>query len=437
MPIDVSIYDPHEPTIALLPWGNVIEDFLDAIGISFERFCQEMTGGWLFGYVEALKQVGIRSVLICFSANVKRPTRYRHQPTGAVIWALPASSAYLAIRRQMLNPYGFTVQATFGKSKQPWLSPLRDLAPYLATPLRSLTAILKQENCCTLLCQEYEYARFDICIWLGQRLNLPVYASFQGGDFQISHLEKRLRTASMRACAGLIIAPNSEIRRVTERYGVPREKISRIFNPLDLSLWEGGNGAAARYQLGISDSAQVVVWHGRVDLHRKGLDILLEAWQQVSLQRLSRNLCLLLVGTGSDVEALQARIDELQLTNLHWINEYILERARLRDYLYAADLYVLPSRHEGFAVAPLEAMACKLPIVATNISGISDLLEKGEAMGGIIVSKENVCELSRAIGKLLDDDEYRKKLSIRAYQRVSSTFCLKSVGSQLKNFLNL
>jgi hypothetical protein len=39
------------PTIALLPWGDLIEDFLDTIGVSFEAFCNEMTGGWLFGYI--------------------------------------------------------------------------------------------------------------------------------------------------------------------------------------------------------------------------------------------------------------------------------------------------------------------------------------------------------------------------------------------------
>lgn len=184
---------PKASVIALLPWGNVIEDFLDDIDISFEQFCQEMTGGWLFGYIEALIQIGIHSVLICISAQVQTPTRFQHQPTGATIWALPAPQAYLFIHRQMVNPYGFTVKETFGKSKRPWLGPLKEIAPYLATPVRSLTTVLKQENCQAIVCQEYEYARFDICSWLGRRLNLPVYASFQGGDFQTSHLEKRVR----------------------------------------------------------------------------------------------------------------------------------------------------------------------------------------------------------------------------------------------------
>lgn len=48
-----------EPAI-LLHWGNVWEDFLDSIGVSFKAFCNEMTGGWMFGYIEALRR-GLRA----------------------------------------------------------------------------------------------------------------------------------------------------------------------------------------------------------------------------------------------------------------------------------------------------------------------------------------------------------------------------------------
>ncbi len=44
-----------QPTVALLDWSQLLEDFLDNIGVSFEAFCREMTGGWMFGYVEALQ----------------------------------------------------------------------------------------------------------------------------------------------------------------------------------------------------------------------------------------------------------------------------------------------------------------------------------------------------------------------------------------------
>lgn len=426
-------------SIALLPWGNVIEDFLESIDLSLEEFCQEMTGGWLFGYIEALKLVDIATVLICISATVTVPTRRVHKPTGAVIWLIPASPAYLWIHQRLVNPYGWTVEATFGRKKmgmyRPWFICLREIAPYLSTPLKSLSQILKQENCQAILCQEYEYARFDLCTVLGKLLNIPVFASFQGGNFQLTKLEKLGRKFSINACEGVIVATNSEIERLQKHYSLSRAKIAQIFNPLDLSVWQSGDRTATRTELGIPLDAQVVVWHGRIDLHRKGLDILIEAWQKVSNHHPKSNFHLLLVGTGNDAATLHQKIEQMQLPRVHWLDEYILDRQRICNYLKAADIYTLPSRHEGFPVAPLEAMACGLPIVATEVSGIPDILEDNENSGGIRVPCENSTQLALAIERLLEDRELRQLLGENARQRLETHFSLLSVGQKLRNLL--
>src|SRR5436309_95185 len=86
---DLQSATTDQPAIALLPWGNVIEDFLNNIGVSLEAFCNEFTGSWMFGYVDALRQVGVRTVLICMSDRIAVPSRFTHMPTGATICMLP------------------------------------------------------------------------------------------------------------------------------------------------------------------------------------------------------------------------------------------------------------------------------------------------------------------------------------------------------------
>ena len=427
-----------QPTIALLHWGNLIEDFLDTIGISFEKFCTEMTGGWMFGYIDALRLAGVKTVLFCISARVTSPTRYTHTPTGSTICILPAPQTYSAIQQRMVYPYGWTVRDTFGDVgaiHYPFFAFLRNIAPYLATPLKTLANELRNEGCSAILCQEYEYARFDACVLLGKIIGLPVFATFQGGDFQVSGLERPLRPLTMAASAGLIIATQTEVQRVQSRYGVPTDKIAPIFNPLDLKMWQGGDRLTTRTALGISPEAQVVVWHGRVEIYRKGLDILMQAWQKICCDRPDQELKLLLVGTGSDAEKLQSQISQLQLPGIIWINEYILDRKVILNYLKAADLYTLPSRHEGFPVAPLEAMACGLPIVATDAPGVPDILDKGEQSGGLLVPRENPTALATAIGQILDDQTWQLKLGQLAQKRVETCFSLEAVGQQLRDFL--
>lgn len=89
--------------VALIPWGDVWDDFLDSVGVSLEAFCEDGIGGWLLGYMEALRLAGIRTVLILMSARIEKALRVQHRATGATISVLPAPRSYRAIRRQFAN----------------------------------------------------------------------------------------------------------------------------------------------------------------------------------------------------------------------------------------------------------------------------------------------------------------------------------------------
>jgi glycosyltransferase involved in cell wall biosynthesis len=432
---------PQAPAIALLPWGNVLEDFLDTIGISLETFCNEFTGSWMFGYVDALRQVGLRTVLICVSARVTVPSRVMHVPTGATICLLPVPKTYRLIRGKMANPYGRTVKQVFGDIQPgrifllPVLSALKEVALYLATPLRLVAHEIRRERCIAILCQEYEYPRFDLCVLLGRLMALPVFATFQGGDYQRGRLEHYLRPHALRACAGLIIATQGEARRVQARYGFSPAKLKQIFNPIDLQTWKPMDRGEARAALGIPMDARVVVWHGRVSIWQKGLDILLEAWDQICRPGTERDLRLLIVGAGNDSERLHRRIAEMQLSGVLWLDEFMNDRNAIRRCLSAGDVYVFPSRHEGFPVSVIEAMACGLPVVATEAQGIPDILMGGELSGGLVVPQEDSAALAQALGRVLEDEAWSRELGRRARHRAETRFSHKTVGRQLRDFL--
>jgi hypothetical protein len=144
---------------------------------------------------------------------------------------------------------------------------LKNVAPYLATPLRVLARELRREGCAVILCQEYEYARFDACVLLGRLMRLPVFATFQGGDSQMSRLESPLRPLALRACAGLVVATQTEAERVHARYHLPPHKLARIFNPIDLFMWDPVDRGQARAALGIPLNCRVVMCHVCIDIY--------------------------------------------------------------------------------------------------------------------------------------------------------------------------
>jgi glycosyltransferase involved in cell wall biosynthesis len=430
-----------QPTIALLPWGNVLEDFLDTVGISLKTFCNEFTGSWMFGYIDALRHVGVRTVLICISAQVAMPTRFKHAPTGATICLLPVPKIYRLLQKKMANPYGRTVEQMFGKISpgrsflRPALAGLQEVALYLTTPLRLVAHELRRAGCKAILCQEYEYPRFDLCVLLGRVMKLPVFATFQGGDYQRSRLEHFFRPPALRACAGLIIAPQREARRVQVCYSLAPGKVAQIFNPIDTQLWIPMDRGKAREALGIPPNAGVVVWHGRVSIWQKGLDTLLEAWAQLCNQYQDREMHLLIVGTGHDSERLHGRIAAMQLRGIVWVDEFVTDRIAIRSYLAAGDVYAFSSRHEGFPVSVIEAMACGLPVVATEVQGVPDILEGGESSGGLMVPQKNAAALTHALSRVLDNQAWARELGRRARRRAEACFSQETVGRQLRDFL--
>jgi starch synthase len=390
---------------------DLIEEWLDHLELSLDDLKQKLMGSWFFSYADALASAGVRSVLIFITGRVSNPERSIHIPTGAVIWLLPPPPAYSALRR---------VPAV-----------RQHVAPYVATPLRALGRVLRSEQCDAIIVQEYECPRFDVAALLGRLLRIPVFPCFHAGDGR-SCFEGLLHPISMASCAGVIISADFEARRAREAYGIPDAKIGRIPNPVDESVWRPMDRDQARLSLGISRRALVAVWHGAVYLRIKGLDVLAEAWDEVRRGQ-KPDVRLTLVGGGVDGAALEKLFERHGDDGVIFPAGWVHNRELLRRYLSAADVYVLPSRNEGYPNAVIEAMACGLPVVATDIAGVPDIVGRGEAAAGILVPSGNSSALAQAIQKLFDDEELRSELGRRARDRAAA-HSLPTVGHQMRAF---
>lgn len=416
--------------IAILPWGGVVEDFLEPISVSLEEFATEMTGGWLFGYAAALERAGATAFIVCFSKCVAEPTRFVHPKTEVVTVALPMSSAYRWLRTWPGDPDGAPA------TQRVMLRGAQEGVRYMATSSKLLREALQRENCTVLLNQEYEYPRFRIASGVARGLGLPVFATFQGGVPIPNALIHVARAAPIRSVDGLIIASSVEIERVRQTYGIAADKIAQIPNPLDLALWYPEPRSDARAALDLPDTARVAICHARIEYHRKGFDILIEAWRRLTGRHPQADLRLHLIGSGAGDSDLEADLAKGGAPRVRWVRTYTGDRAAMRRELSAADAYVLASRHEGFPVAPLEAMACGQPAVLADAPGAADILASGEADGGFVVPREDPDALANALAAVLLDDDRRARMARAARLRVEAFASLEAVGEQLLAFIS-
>ena len=395
--------------IALFPWGDVMEEFLDPIGLRLEDFVERMSGGWLFGYAAALRSAGHRPIIVCASDRVSRVVRHDHPAAGTPVVVVPGRRA-----RQGRSAAAFSLRR------------------WAATPLAAFHKVLAEARCDVILAQEYEYTRFDALALLARRMGIPLYAAFQGGDRTLSWIEAIARQASLRACRGLIVASAAERERLARAYPRLGLNIANIPNPIDTEEWNAIDRVQARIGLGLSRDSFVAVNHGRIDIRRKGLDVLVKAWSSFAEDASAE---LVIIGSGQDRETFTELLAKSDLPNVRWLSDYTTDRSLIRRWLSAADVYVTTSRIEGMPVAPLEAMACSLPVVASDAQGLPDILAGGEASGGLLVPRDAPLEVALSLQRLKGDAGLRRRLGLAARQRIEQKFSLRAVGAALDALL--
>ncbi len=143
---------------------------------------------------------------------------------------------------------------------------------------------------------------------------------------------------------------------------------------------------------------------------QKGFDLLLRAFARLKTKHPDWQMIIL--GEGpmrAELEALRA---ELELTDRVHLPGLV---ANVTEYLYQADLFVMPSRFEGFPMALCEAMACGLPVLAADcLSGPRDIIEDG--VNGVLVATEDVDALAAGLDALMSDPAKRQQLAQAAPQ---------------------
>jgi glycosyltransferase involved in cell wall biosynthesis len=214
--------------------------------------------------------------------------------------------------------------------------------------------------------------------------------------------------------------------------GIQPDQVRKIFHGVDPSIFRPPSKEErmeARKHLGVGSTSCCISIVARVNA-QKGHDFLINAL--LKIPNAAQRFIVLAVGRGSP-EWLEKLANDSGFASI--IKP--LGQADPLQALWASDLFVLPSRWEGFALASVEAMACGLPVIRTNTAGAVDQIEEGQ--NGFILPLENTDVLADALAQKIDDisssDSLRLRLGKASRERAVSMFNLDALLEEKRLFL--
>jgi glycosyltransferase involved in cell wall biosynthesis len=210
-----------------------------------------------------------------------------------------------------------------------------------------------------------------------------------------------------------IVAISESIRLQLQVCGIPVSKIRTIYEGMDLSPYPRRTCLRAR-----SPDEPVVVGTVAHLSREKGLDYLVEAASRIPEVR--KKLRFVIVGNGNCRRELEELVRARGLTDVFHFAGFHPDTS---PFMRSFDIFALPSLSEGLSSAILEAMAASLPIVATEVGGIPELVTNGD--NGLLVAPADPVALARAILQLAENPQQSLRMGQRGRSRMEERFTLE------------
>lgn len=203
--------------------------------------------------------------------------------------------------------------------------------------------------------------------------------------------------------ADRILSVSEDLKLHIVNLGIDKNKVHVVPNGVDTGKFKPAGKAHARSLLNLPQDKNIVLFVGALR-KIKGVDYLIEAAQNF----VNTSTYLFMVGRDDGLKRnLEKRAHELKIA------DYIkftgpVNHEDIPLWISASDILVLPSLSEGRPNVILEALACEVPVVATDVGGIPELMVDGET--GYLVPAKSPDKLSTRINKLLDSKDIREKM---------------------------
>jgi teichuronic acid biosynthesis glycosyltransferase TuaC len=244
---------------------------------------------------------------------------------------------------------------------------------FLFFPLLKLVKKMNQHENFDLINAHWLFPDGVAAVWVGKMLKKPVVLTGLGCDVNLysTMLFRRFQIVrALHQAAGITVVSNHMKRRIVS-LGIGGERVAVIPNGVDLKLFDVMERERVRNSLKLSGQSRIVLTIGTQD-QVKGTKYLIEAFDMLRKRKME-HLLLILIGDGPLRRSLISMSKEFGICE-----SVVFLGKRPHDelplWLNAADVFCLPSLREGYPNVVLEALACGVPVAATDVGGIPEMI---------------------------------------------------------------
>ena len=274
-----------------------------------------------------------------------------------------------------------------------------------------------------------------LCYWLKKILHIEYIVSVYG--IEVANIQRRIFKQALSNATRIIYLFEATASRVVEQVPDTKLKLFNLPNSVDgqkFKIKEKSEKLLSHFGLKGSKIILTIGRMSKLDGDNKGYRRVIKAMPKVL--EVVPNAKYLLAGSGDDIPGVRQLITELKLEGNVVLTDAPTNE-EIVDYYNLADVFVLPSKNEGFpAIVLLEALSCGVPVVGGNQKGAKEALLNGEL--GILVDPDSIEDISATIiallGGMLDKRLYDRMLLRR---RVIDAFGLESFSGKTQLLLRL
>lgn len=288
--------------------------------------------------------------------------------------------------------------------------------PYELTLASKIADVIERED---LQILHVHYAvPHAICAYLAKQFSkkdVKIVTTLHGTDITVLGYDTTLASAIKFGIenSDAVTAVSNDLKNETHKLLKTDFPIQTIYNFVDESTYYRRKNVKLKQVFQISDSEKVIVHISNFRKVKRVPDVIY-TFQKI-LQHIDARL--LLVGDGPELSTVSNIVERLG------IREKVLflgKQENVAEILSISDLLLLPSEKESFGLVLLEAMACEVPVVATNIGGIPEVVVHNET--GFLCEVGNIDEFTYYALKILQNDELHQQFARRGLERVHTHF---------------